>query len=81
MAPLTDVGMAIFGSILDPETGETFVVAMEETTPVEFLAPTYDQWATTCRASTADVTRLCMLKAGHAGSCLPVPGDRGLAAR
>ena len=81
MAPITDVGLAIFGSILDPETGEAFVVAMEETVPVEFMAPTYTQWASTCRFPTTDPLRLCMLRTGHAGTCLPVPGDRGLAAR
>jgi hypothetical protein len=82
MAPITDVGLAIFGSIVDPETGETFVVAMEETVPVEFMAQTSAQWASTCRFPTpADPYRLCMLQTGHAGTCLPVPGDRGLAAR
>lgn len=81
MAPITDVGLAIFGSILDPATGETFVVAMEETVPVEFMAPTYTQWSSTCRFPTDDPFRLCMLKTGHDGSCLPPPGDRGPAAR
>jgi hypothetical protein len=78
MSPITDVGLAIFGSLIDPVTGETFLVALEETTPVEFLAPTYEQWSSTCRFPTpADAFRLCMLRTGHAGSCLPAPADRG----
>lgn len=81
-SPISDVGMAIFGSVVDPMTGETFVVALEETTPVEFLAPTFAQRASTCRFPLAvDPFRLCMLRTGHDGSCLPVPADRGIAAR
>lgn len=76
MAPITDVGLAIFGSIIDPQTGETFVVPLEETIPVELLAQTSTQWASTCRFPTG--SGRCMMRTGHAGSCLPAPSDRAV---
>lgn len=76
MSTFTDVGLAIFGSIVDPKTGETFMVTMSETVPVEFMAPTSAQRASTCSFPTPGL-RPCMLRTGHSSSCLPAPEDRG----